>query len=75
MGKFDGAQQIGIREKETGKLVSVYTGNLEGDDKAKTIKVLDWYYMKDCSTSEHIKDYYVDNLTDKELNQTSNDKS
>lgn len=67
MGKFDGVKQLGIRDKETGKLVAVYTGELGGDDNAKARKALDWYYMKDCSTSEHIEEFYADNLTDNEL--------
>ena len=74
MGKFDGVQQLGIRDKETGKLVAVYAGELEGDDKAKARKALDWYYMKDCTTSEHIEEFYVDNLTDKELKSDNKSK-
>jgi len=75
MGKFDGAQQLGIREKETGKLVAVYTGEITGDDRTKAKKALDWYYMKDCSTSEHIEDYFVDNLTERELKSVKSFKS
>ena len=74
MGKFDGVQYLGIREKDTDKLVAVYMGELSGDDKAKEKKVIDWYYMKDCSTSEHIDDYYVDTLTEREMKSIPKNK-
>ena len=66
MGKFENASAIGLRNKETDKLITVYPFKAEGSDEEITKKVTDWYYMQDCSAEEELKNAYVDVLTEAE---------
>ncbi|MFW6678781.1 hypothetical protein ACOAOT_14095 [Lacrimispora sp. AGF001] len=66
MGKFENASAIGLRNKETDKLIAVYPFKAEGSDEEITKKVTDWYYMQDCSAEEELKNAYVDVLTEAE---------
>lgn len=66
MGKFENASAIGLRNKETDKLIAVYPFKAEGSDEVITKKVTDWYYMQDCSAEEELKNAYVDVLTEAE---------
>lgn len=66
MGKFENASVIGLRNKETDKLIAVYPFKAEGSDEEITKKVTDWYYMQDCSAEEELKNAYVDVLTEAE---------
>ena len=66
MGKFESASTIGLRNKETEKLIVVYPFKAEGSDEEITKKVTDWYYMQDCSAEEELKNAYVDVLTEAE---------
>lgn len=60
---------VGIRDKETDELVAVYPEAVQKVNSDVKKKVLDWYYMQDCSTSENIEKYYVDALTEKEIKE------
>ncbi len=66
MGKFENASAIGLRNKETDKLIAVYPFKAEGSNEEITKKVTDWYYMQDCSAEEELKNAYVDVLTEAE---------
>ncbi len=66
MGKFENATAIGLRNKETDKLIVVYPFNVEGSDEEITKKVTDWYYMQHCSAEDELRIAYVDILTDAE---------
>ncbi|WP_312431987.1 hypothetical protein [Lacrimispora sp.] len=66
MGKFESASTIGLRNKETNKLIAVYPFKAEGSDEEITKKVRDWYYMQNCSAEEELRKAYVDILTDAE---------
>ena len=66
MRKFENASAIGLRNKETDKLIAVFPFKAEGSDEEITKKVTDWYYMQDCSAEEELKNAYVDVLTEAE---------
>lgn len=66
MGKFESASAIGLRNKETEKLIVVYPFKVEGSDEEITKKVTDWYYMQHCSAEEELRTAYVDILTEAE---------
>ncbi len=66
MGKFDGAVKIGLRNKESEKLIAVYPFKPEGNDAEVAKTVRDWYYQQDCHAEEELKNAYVDVLTEDE---------
>jgi len=65
--RFHGTVQVGIREKETNKLIAAYPDAIEGEDNDIEDKVMFWYYQQSCSAEERMKNYFVDVLTEKEL--------
>lgn len=67
MGKFEGVEKIGLREKETGKLIAVYPYEAQGTDAEIEEKVKYWYYQQSCEAEEELKNAYVDALTESEL--------
>lgn len=66
MGKFESATAVGLRNKETDKLIAVYPFKAEGSDEEIAKKVSDWYYMQNCSAEEELRNAYVDILTEAE---------
>jgi len=69
MKHFEGNSHVGLREKETGKLVAVYPETLDGNDREIENKVKFWYYQQSCSAEDNLKNLYVDTLTDKEIKE------
>lgn len=67
MKKFHGTVKVGLREKDTNKLIAVYPEPLEGDDNVIEDKVKFWYYQQSCSAEHELGNYFVDNLTEQEL--------
>lgn len=67
MGKFSGAEKLGLRNKETGKLIVVYPFKAEGTDEEITKIVKDWYYTQNCAAEEAMRNSYVDLLTENEF--------
>lgn len=67
MGKFDAGERVGLRDKETEKLIAVYPHPLEGTDAEIEKKVKFWYYQQSCAAGEHLDSYYVDTLSKKEI--------
>lgn len=67
MGKFENAEKIGLRNKETNKLLAIYPNKAEGSDEEITKKVKDWYYMQDCSAEEELRTAFVDIVTPEEI--------
>lgn len=67
MGNFENAKAIGLRNKETDKLIVAYPFKAEGSDEEITKKVKDWYYMQHCSAEEELRNAYVDILTEAEV--------
>lgn len=66
MNKFQG-QKLGLREKETNKLISVYPYEVEGTDSEINKSVRDWFYKQDCGNDDILLNSYVDVLTDDEV--------
>jgi len=67
MGKFKEAERVGLRDKETEKLIAVYPEKPIGTDEEITKLVKDWYYKKNCGAEEELRHAYVDTLTDQEI--------
>lgn len=68
MSRFHGKVSVGLRDKETDKLIAIYPEKLEGSDKEIEDKVKFWYYQQSCDSGEKmLKHYYVDSLTEGEI--------
>ena len=67
MSKFIGANKVGLRSKESGKLIVVYPHNLRGTDQETEKAVLNWYYQTSCDAEERLHSAYVDIVTDEEI--------
>ena len=70
MGRFDG-QRIGLREKDTNKLITAYPYNVTGTDVEIIKRVKDWFYQTSCSAEDVLLRSYVDFLDDEEMKQYS----
>lgn len=67
MGIFEGAERVGLRDKETEKLIAVYPEKPTGTDDEIIKIVKDWYYQQGCGAEEEMRNAYVDTLTDEEI--------
>jgi len=67
MKNFASVEKIGLRNKETKKLIVVYPNKPEGTDAEIDKTVKDWYYKQSCSAEDEILNSYVDFLTEYEL--------
>lgn len=67
MGKFQEAEKIGLRSKETEKIIVVYPYKVEGTDEEIDKVVRDWYYNQHCSAEDELREAYVDVLTESEI--------
>lgn len=69
MGRFNGSVNVGLREKDTNRLVAVYPHKLEGTDREIEEKVKFWFYQQSCSAEEKLQHCFVDIVTDDELKE------
>ena len=53
MGRFDG-HRIGLREKETNRLITAYPYNVAGTDEEIIKRVRDWFYQTSCSAEDQL---------------------
>ena len=67
MKNFKNAEKVGLRDKETKKLIVVYPFKPEGTDEQIEKTVKDWYYQQSCSAEDQILKAYVDFLTEPEM--------
>lgn len=67
MDNLKNAEKIGLRDKDTNKLIVVYPYKAEGTDAEIDKAVKDWYYMQNCSAENKLRNSYVDILTDEEI--------
>lgn len=66
MSKYN--EYVGIREKGTDRLIAAYPEVInDANDREIEDKVKFWYYQKDCSAEHRMENYYVDNLTEREI--------
>ncbi len=73
MGRFEGAEKVGIRDKETRQLLAVYPYKIDGTDEEIERTVKDWYYKQSCISEEFLLKSYVDELTEHELKSRKDD--
>lgn len=69
MNKFEGANKVGLRSKESGKLIAVYPHNLKGTDQETEKAVRDWYYQTSCAAEDQLRSSYVDIVTKEEIKE------
>jgi len=67
MKNFQSVEKIGLRNKETKKLIIVYPYKPQGTDAEIDKTVKDWYYKQSCSAEDEILNAYVDFLTENEI--------
>ncbi len=67
MGKLDSAEMIGLRDKETRKLIEVYPFKATGSDAEIDKAVRDWYYKQSCKAEDELLGLFVDVLTVQEI--------
>ncbi len=67
MGKYDQAEQIGLRDKTTQQLIAVYPFKAVGSDAEIEKTVRDWYYKQSCQAEDQLLTAYVDVLTENEI--------
>jgi hypothetical protein len=67
MQKFEDAKKVGLRDRETKKIIAVYPHKPEGTDEEIEKAVKDWHYQKYCAAEEELRNAYVDVLTEDEL--------
>lgn len=67
MGKLEDAKVIGIRAKETNKIIAIYPEKVKGSDKEIEKTVRDWYYQQHCSAEDELLLSFVDVLTEDEI--------
>ena len=54
MGKFANAEKVGLRDKETQKLIAVYPLQAEGTDDEISETVRDWFYKQSCAAEDRL---------------------
>lgn len=67
MRTFEGAKKIGIRSKETNKIIGIYPEKAQGSDEEIEKIVKDWYYQQGCSAEDELLLSFVDVLTEEEI--------
>ena len=67
MDKFIGVEMIGLRDKETKKIIVVYPYKAEGTEAEINKIVTDWYYKQSCAAENKLLTAYVDILTEHEI--------
>ncbi|TGE38964.1 hypothetical protein E4K67_05695 [Desulfosporosinus fructosivorans] len=67
MGEFENAGKLGLRDKETNKVLAVYPYKAEGTDAEINKIVRDWYYQQNCAAEDQLLTAYVDILTEQEI--------
>ena len=67
MGKFANAEKVGLRDKETQKLIAVYPLKVTGTDEEISETVRDWFYKQSCAAEDRLLTAYVDVLTEAQL--------
>jgi hypothetical protein len=67
MGKLEKAEKIGLRDKVSNKLISVYPFKATGSDAEIEKVVRDWYYKQSCAAEDQLLTAFVDVLTEQEI--------
>ena len=67
MSKFIGANKVGLRSRENGKLIVIYPHNIRETDKETEKAVRNWYYQISCDAEKSLHSAYVDIVTEEEI--------
>ena len=67
MKKFHGTVHVGLREKDTHRLIAIYPEPISGDDREIEDKVRFWYYQQSCGAEDQLNDCVVDEVSEDEL--------
>ena len=69
MGKLAKAEKVGLRDKETQRLIAVYPLQATGTYEEISETVRDWFYKQSCAAEDRLLTAYVDVLTEAELKE------
>ncbi len=72
MRRFDGVPRIGLKDKDTKKVIAVYPQKPEGTDAQVEKIVKDWYYTTSCSAENVLANTFVDKISKDELKEYEN---
>ncbi|MFZ5989143.1 MAG: hypothetical protein ACOYWZ_18750 [Bacillota bacterium] len=64
---FDEPVNVGLRQKDTHRLVTVFPEKVSGNHNEVKEKVFDWYYKQSCSAEHELENLFVDIVSEKEL--------
>jgi hypothetical protein len=67
MKHFNGVARVGLRDKDTQRIIAVYPDVVQGTDSDIEDKVKFWFYQQSCGAEDEMRNYFVDTLTDQEL--------
>lgn len=67
MRRLEDAKVIGIRLKETNKIIAIYPEKVKGSDEEIERTVKDWYYQQHCGAEDELLLSFVDVLTEEEI--------
>jgi hypothetical protein len=67
MSRFKGSARVGLRDKDTRKLIAVYPHAVKGTDSEIEDKVKFWFYQQSCGAEDELRNYFVDALTEQEF--------
>ena len=67
MKKLEDAKMIGLRAKETNKIIAIYPEKVQGSNAEIETIVRDWYYAQSCSAEDELLSTFVDELTEEEI--------
>lgn len=73
MKKFDIPVTVGLRDRDTDKLVAVYPKAVQGSIEEIKDEVFFWYYQQGCSAEEELRNLYIDTLTESEFKMHKSD--
>lgn len=69
MSRFENAKKVGLRDKQTEKIVAVYPNSFEGSEEEIIKAVKDWFYSTSCGAEDALLTLYVDALTENEIKE------
>lgn len=60
------AEKVGLRDRETRKLIAVYPHKPEGSDTEIEDKVKYWFYQQNCAAEDQLRNCFVDAVAKEE---------
>jgi hypothetical protein len=64
-----GKGAVGLRDKETHKIIAVYPDKVNDLSGETQKRVKDWYYVQGCINEDILRHSYVDLIRENELNK------